>query len=112
MSMDHYSRTVPELPGTGVREIIEGRYRIVYRIRAKGIQFSPCSKAIASSPRVMWASRRLCSGLLARIRGARVEALQRNQAFIDRYREARADHLAGRQALFPPAPGGCIASPV
>ena len=32
---------------------------------------------------------------------ARVEALQRNQAFIDRYREARADHLAGRQAVFP-----------
>ena len=31
-------RTVPELPGTGVREIIEGRYRIVYRIRAKSIQ--------------------------------------------------------------------------
>jgi hypothetical protein len=32
---------------------------------------------------------------------ARVEALQRNQAFIDRYREARADHLAGREAIFP-----------
>jgi hypothetical protein len=32
---------------------------------------------------------------------ARVEALQRNQAFIDRYREARADHLAGRAAIFP-----------
>ena len=32
---------------------------------------------------------------------ARVEALQRNQAFIDRYREARADHLAGREAFFP-----------
>ena len=31
-------RTVPELPGTGIREIIEGRYRIVYRIRAKAIQ--------------------------------------------------------------------------
>ena len=31
-------RTVPELPGTGVREIIEGLYRIVYRIRAKCIQ--------------------------------------------------------------------------
>jgi hypothetical protein len=26
---------------------------------------------------------------------------QRNQAFIDRYREARADHLAGREAIFP-----------
>jgi hypothetical protein len=37
----------------------------------------------------------------ARIPGARVEALQRNQAFIDRYREARADHLAGREAIFP-----------
>jgi hypothetical protein len=32
---------------------------------------------------------------------ARVEALQRNQAFIDRYREARANHLAGREAIFP-----------
>ena len=31
-------RTVQELPGTGLREIIEGRYRIVYRVRAKGIQ--------------------------------------------------------------------------
>jgi len=40
-----------------------------------------------------------------------VEALQRNQAFIDRYREARADHLAGREAIFPQEPGGCIASP-
>ncbi|MGB8294671.1 MAG: hypothetical protein WCG85_04525 [Polyangia bacterium] len=32
---------------------------------------------------------------------ARIEALQRNQAFIDRYREARTDHLAGREAVFP-----------
>ena len=31
-------RTVSELPDTGVREIIEGRYRIVYRLRPKGIQ--------------------------------------------------------------------------
>ena len=31
-------RMVPELPGTGLREIIEGRYRIVYRVQAKGIQ--------------------------------------------------------------------------
>jgi toxin ParE1/3/4 len=31
-------RRVPELPGTGMREIIEGRYRIVYRIQAKSIQ--------------------------------------------------------------------------
>jgi toxin ParE1/3/4 len=31
-------RAVPELPGTGIREVIEGRYRIVYRIQAKVVQ--------------------------------------------------------------------------
>ena len=31
-------RTVPELPGTGIREIIERHYRIVYRIQAKVVQ--------------------------------------------------------------------------
>jgi putative transposase len=33
---------------------------------------------------------------------ARIEALQRNQAFLDQYRGARADHLAGQDAIFPP----------
>jgi putative transposase len=33
---------------------------------------------------------------------ARIEALQRNQTFIDLYRAARADHLAGQDAIFPP----------
>jgi hypothetical protein len=32
---------------------------------------------------------------------ARIEALQRNQAFIDQYRAAREKHLAGREAIFP-----------
>ena len=31
-------RMVPEPSGTGLREIIEGRYRIVYRNQPKGIQ--------------------------------------------------------------------------
>jgi addiction module RelE/StbE family toxin len=31
-------RMVPELPGTGIREIIEGRYRIVYRVQTKVVQ--------------------------------------------------------------------------
>src|SRR5512137_227219 len=30
---------------------------------------------------------------------ARIEALQRNQAFLDQYRAARADHLAGHEAV-------------
>jgi hypothetical protein len=32
---------------------------------------------------------------------ARIEALHRNKAFLDLYQCARADHLAGREALFP-----------
>jgi toxin ParE1/3/4 len=31
-------RAVPELPGTGIREIIEGHYRIVYRIQTRVVQ--------------------------------------------------------------------------
>jgi toxin ParE1/3/4 len=31
-------RLVAELPGTGIREIVEGRYRIVYRIRPRFIE--------------------------------------------------------------------------
>jgi len=31
-------RTVPELPGSELRELIEGRYRIVYRIRASHVE--------------------------------------------------------------------------
>ena len=30
--------SVPELSGTSIREIIEGRYRIVYRVQTKVIQ--------------------------------------------------------------------------
>ncbi|MCA9676821.1 MAG: hypothetical protein KC464_17435, partial [Myxococcales bacterium] len=33
---------------------------------------------------------------------ARIEALQRNRAFIDAYRAARAAWLAGLDAVFPP----------
>jgi hypothetical protein len=31
-------RTVPELPGIDLREIIEGRYRIVYRVQGKRVE--------------------------------------------------------------------------
>ena len=31
-------RRVPELPGTELRELIEGSYRIVYRVRAPMVQ--------------------------------------------------------------------------
>lgn len=31
-------RTLPELPGTGLRELVEGKYRIVYRLRAGAVE--------------------------------------------------------------------------
>jgi toxin ParE1/3/4 len=31
-------RVVPELPGSDLRELIEGRYRIVYRVRGRRIE--------------------------------------------------------------------------
>jgi hypothetical protein len=34
-------------------------------------------------------------------KSAPIEALQRNKAFLEQYRDARADHLAGREALLP-----------
>ncbi len=33
---------------------------------------------------------------------ARIEALQRNKAFIEQYREARSEKLTGRDVVFPP----------
>ena len=45
--------------------------------------------------------RELSPRVACRNKWARIEALQRNKIFLDRYRGARADHLAGRHALFP-----------
>lgn len=45
--------------------------------------------------------RGLSPRVACRNKWARIETLQRNQAFLDQYRGARADHLAGRGALFP-----------
>jgi putative transposase len=45
--------------------------------------------------------RGLSPRVACRNKWARIEALQRNRAFVDQYRGARADHLAGREALFP-----------
>jgi hypothetical protein len=54
------------------------------------------------SPNTYESRRGLSPRVACRNKWARIEALQRNQAFLDSYRGARADHLAGRDALFPP----------
>jgi hypothetical protein len=46
--------------------------------------------------------RELSPRVACRNKWARIEALRRNKVFLDHYRGARADHLAGREALFPP----------
>ena len=54
------------------------------------------------SPNTREPRRGLSPRVACRNKWARIEALQRNKAFLDQYRAARADHLAGREALFPP----------
>ncbi len=46
--------------------------------------------------------RGLSPRVACRNKWARVEALRRDKVFVDDYRGARADHLAGREAVFPP----------
>ena len=46
--------------------------------------------------------RGLSPRVACRNKWARIESLQRNQAFLDQYRGARANHLAGHEAVFPP----------
>ena len=63
----------------------------------KGVSSQPWSDCSGThEPR-----RKLSPRVACKNTWARVEALQRNQSFIDRYREARADHLAGRETIFP-----------
>jgi putative transposase len=54
------------------------------------------------SPNTREPRRGLSPRVACRNKWARIEALQRNQAFLDQYRGARADHLAGHDAVFPP----------
>jgi putative transposase len=54
------------------------------------------------SPTTHEPRRRLSPRVACMNKWARIEALQRNQTFIDLYRAARANHLAGQDAIFPP----------
>src|SRR5512140_988312 len=53
------------------------------------------------SPKTREPRRRLSPRVACRNKWARIEALHRNRAFLDQYRCARVDHLAGREAVFP-----------
>ena len=53
------------------------------------------------SPNTCEPRRALSPRVACRNKWARIEALQRNRTFIDLYRGARAEKLAGREAIFP-----------
>jgi hypothetical protein len=53
------------------------------------------------SPSTREPKRGLSPRVAGRSKWARIEALRRNRSFLDNYRAARSDHLAGRDALFP-----------
>jgi putative transposase len=89
--------------------IPERRYLITRRCserREQGIKLLG-SKAVlrqhwSDSPSTREPRRGLSPRVACRNKWARIEALQRNRAFLDQYRGARADHLAGHAAVFPP----------
>jgi putative transposase len=54
------------------------------------------------SPNTREPRRGLSPRVACRNKWARIEALQRDRVFLDQYRGARAEHLAGRDAIFPP----------
>lgn len=74
--------------------------------REKGIQLvgrkGVLNQRWSASPNTREPRRGLSPRVACRNKWARIEALQRNQAFLDQYRGARAEHLTGRNAIFPP----------
>jgi hypothetical protein len=54
------------------------------------------------SPSTREPRRGLSPRVACRNKWARIETIQRNQTFLDQYRGARDDQLAGKQAIFPP----------
>jgi hypothetical protein len=94
-----YARLVGEQVAQAVAKAAQER-------REKGIKLLGRKGVLSQhwnhSPRNREPRRGLSPRVACRNRWARIEALQRNKAFLDHYRAARADHLAGRDAVFPP----------
>jgi putative transposase len=90
-----------------VREqVAQAEARAATERREKGIQLVGRRGVLrqhwSHHPNTREPRRGLSPRVACRNKWARIEALQRNRAFLDHYRAARADHLAGQEALFPP----------
>jgi putative transposase len=99
LSHGEYTRLVREHVDQAVAKAAEER-------RAKGINLVGRKAVLrqhwSHSPSTREPRRALSPRVACRNKWARIEALQRNKVFLDHYRGARADHLAGREAVFPP----------
>jgi len=99
MSHAQYAKLVREHVDQAVaKAAAERREKGIQLVGRKGVLRQHWSH----SPNTREPRRRLSPRVACRNKWARIEALQRNQAFLDHYRGARADHLAGRDAVFPP----------
>ena len=86
-------------------KVVEAEEKAAAERREKGIKLLG-RKAVLQQhwnarPGTREPRRKLSPRIACKNTWARVEALQRNQAFIDQYRDAREKHLAGREAIFP-----------
>jgi putative transposase len=99
LSHDEYARLVRCQVDQAVARAAEER-------REKGIKLVGRKAVLrqhwSQSPNTREPRRGLSPRVACRNKWARIEALQRNRAFLDQYRAARADHLAGHDAIFPP----------
>jgi hypothetical protein len=98
LSHDQYVNLVCEQVDMAVAKAAEER-------REKGIKLLGRKAVLRQNwndrPNTHEPRRGLSPRVACRNKWARIEALQRNQAFLDQYRGARADHLAGHEAVFP-----------
>jgi len=76
----------------------ERREKGINLVGRKGVLGQNCRH----SPSTREPRRGLSPRVACRNKWARIESLQRNQAFIEQYRGARDDLLAGRHTIFPP----------
>jgi hypothetical protein len=99
LSHDQYAELVREQVNQAVAKAAELR-------REKGIKLLGRKEVLrqhwSHGPSTREPRRGLSPRVACRNKWARIEALRRNQAFLNQYRSARDELLAGREAVFPP----------
>ncbi len=99
LSQQDYAKLVREQVDLAVtRAAAERREKGIRLVGRKDVLKQPWRH----SPSTREPRRGMSPQVACRNKWARIEALARNQAFLDQYRGAREEQLAGRQTVFPP----------